>query len=115
MQTSTKTWTTQDGRVRHRASIDKKYLSKLLRNRIYLGELSHKGSWYPGTHPAIIDTALWEQVRAVLAKDSHARSWLMSAQRTTRRCYRRWRGASTGSGWCDLPPVLVRSAGRVRG
>lgn len=71
---TTKAWTTQDGRVRSGASIDKKYLSKLLRNRIYLGELSHKGSWYPGTHPSIIDADLWERVHGVLSKDSHARS-----------------------------------------
>lgn len=51
----------------------KKYLHKLLRNRIYLGELSHKGSWYPGAHAAIIDPELWARVHAVLAKDSHAR------------------------------------------
>ena len=38
---TTKTWTTQDGQPRHGAQIDKKYLHKLLRNRIYLGELSH--------------------------------------------------------------------------
>ncbi|MGD7200069.1 recombinase family protein [Ralstonia pseudosolanacearum] len=71
---TTKAWTTQDGRARYGADIDKKYLHKLLRNRIYLGELSHKGSWYPGTHPAIIDAELWQQVHAVLSKDSHARS-----------------------------------------
>ena len=54
--------------------IDKKYLHKLLlRNRIYLGELSHKGNWYPGVHPPS-STGLWGRVHAVLAKDGHARS-----------------------------------------
>ncbi len=47
---------------------------KLLRNRIYLGELSHKGNWYPGAHPPIIDQELWDKVHAVLARDGHARS-----------------------------------------
>jgi hypothetical protein len=50
------------------------YLHKLLRNRIYLGELSHKGSWFPGAHPAILDHGLWGQVHEVLAKDPHARA-----------------------------------------
>ena len=54
--------------------IDKKYLHKLLRNRIYLGELSHKGTWYPGAHPPIIDPGLWDQVHERLSKDGHARS-----------------------------------------
>ena len=71
---TTKAWTTQEGQTRSGTRIDKKYLHKLLRNRIYLGELSHKGNWYPGAHPPIIDRALWDKVHAVLAKDSHARS-----------------------------------------
>src|SRR5690606_24740928 len=70
---TTKAWTTKEGVTRSGTRIDKKYLHKLLRNRIYLGELSHKGSWYPGAHAAIIDPELWERVHAVLAKDSHAR------------------------------------------
>ena len=71
---TTKAWTTQEGQTRSGTRIDKKYLHKLLRNRIYLGELSHKGIWYPGAHPPIIEQALWDKVHAVLAKDSHARS-----------------------------------------
>jgi len=71
---TTKAWTTQEGQARSGTRIDKKYLHKLLRNRIYLGELSHKGNWYPGAHPSIIDQALWDKVAAVLAKDGHARS-----------------------------------------
>jgi site-specific DNA recombinase len=71
---TTKAWTTQEGQTRSGTRIDKKYLHKLLRNRIYLGELSHKGNWYPGAHPPIIDQALWDKVHAVLARDGHARS-----------------------------------------
>lgn len=71
---TTKAWTTQDGQTRAGTRIDKKYLHKLLRNRIYLGELSHKGSWYPGVHEAIIDPGLWGRVHEVLAKDGHTRS-----------------------------------------
>ena len=71
---TTKAWTTQDGRVRTGARIDKKYLHKLLRNRIYVGELSNRGTWYPGVHPPIIDRTSWDAVHSVLARDSHARS-----------------------------------------
>ncbi len=71
---TTKAWTTQEGILRPGKRIDKKYLHKLLRNRIYLGELSHKGSWYPGVHPPIIDRELWDKVHAILAKDGHTRS-----------------------------------------
>ena len=71
---TTKAWTTQDAQTRAGTRIDKKYLHKLLRNRIYLGELSHKGNWYPGVHQAIIDPGLWGRVHEVLAKDGHTRS-----------------------------------------
>lgn len=71
---TTKAWTTQDGQVRNGTQMDRKYLYKLLRNRIYLGELSHKGSWFPGAHSPIIDHGLWGQVHEVLARDPHVRS-----------------------------------------
>lgn len=71
---TTKTWITQRGSVRPGAQIDKKYIYKVLRYRLYLGQLSYQGTWYPGAHPAIIDQGLWDRVHAVLAKESHARS-----------------------------------------
>lgn len=71
---TTKAWTTQDGQVRSGTQMDRKYLYKLLRNRIYLGELSHKGSWFPGAHLPVIDHGLWGQVHEVLARDPHVRS-----------------------------------------
>ena len=71
---TTKAWTTQDGQIRNGTQIDKKYLHKLLRNRIFLGEISHKGKWFPGVHAAIIEHDLWDRVHDVLAKDPHSRS-----------------------------------------
>jgi DNA invertase Pin-like site-specific DNA recombinase len=56
---TTKAWTTQEGRARAGVPIDKKFLHKLLRNRIYLGELSHNGSWFAGVHQPIIARDLW--------------------------------------------------------
>jgi site-specific DNA recombinase len=47
-------------------------LYKLLSNRIYLGEIPHKGSSYEGRHAAIIDRDLWEQVQARLEEQSRA-------------------------------------------
>jgi DNA invertase Pin-like site-specific DNA recombinase len=43
-------------------------LYHLLQNRIYRGEVSHKGSAYPGQHEAIVDQALWEAVQRRLAE-----------------------------------------------
>jgi site-specific DNA recombinase len=41
----------------------------MLQNRIYRGEITHKGNAHPGEHPAIVDQALWDQVQAVLAEN----------------------------------------------
>ncbi len=45
-------------------------LYHLLGNRIYLGEIVHKGQHYPGEHPAIVPIELWEQVQAKLAQQA---------------------------------------------
>jgi DNA invertase Pin-like site-specific DNA recombinase len=39
----------------------------MLQNRIYRGEITHKGHSYAGDHPAIIERPLWDEVQAVLA------------------------------------------------
>jgi site-specific DNA recombinase len=39
----------------------------MLQNRIYRGEITHKGNTYPGEHPAIVEKELWDEVQAVLA------------------------------------------------
>lgn len=41
-------------------------LYTMLQNRVYLGVITHKGSPYPGQHPAIIDQALWNRVQLQL-------------------------------------------------
>ena len=41
----------------------------MLQNRIYRGEIVHKGKSYPGEHEAIVDEALWTNVQAILAQN----------------------------------------------
>lgn len=36
------------------------HLVAILRNRAYLGEIPHKGEWFPGKHPPLITEELWE-------------------------------------------------------
>jgi DNA invertase Pin-like site-specific DNA recombinase len=54
--------------------IDKKYLYRMLNNRAYIGEAVHKGDSYPGEHNAIIDTATWERVHAILTESPRKRA-----------------------------------------
>lgn len=53
--------------------IDKGFLYKLLRNRVYLGEAVHKGTSYPGEHTAIITQDLWDGVHAILKESPRSR------------------------------------------
>lgn len=106
---TTKSWTTKTGVHRAGTRMEKKYLHKLLRNRIYLGELSHKGSWYPAAHPAIIGQGLWDQVHAVLATDGHERG---IETMTRRRIDALLRGILYDASGDRMYPTYTRKAGR---
>jgi site-specific DNA recombinase len=64
----TKAWVTQDGRYRAGRAIDQQFVFKLLRNRVYLGEISHNGQWHAGQHEAIVAPGLWEAAHVFTAR-----------------------------------------------
>ena len=55
---TTKGWVTQNGRQHDGKVIDLLALFTMLRNRLYLGEMTHKGQSFPGQHEPIITTEL---------------------------------------------------------
>ncbi|MEE4539707.1 MAG: recombinase family protein, partial [Erythrobacter sp.] len=55
----------------------------LLRNRIYIGKIVHKGKVHEGAHAAIVDVALFERVQAKL--DAQTRRHRAAADRRTAR------------------------------
>lgn len=107
---TTKAWTTRDGQARAGARIDKKFLHKLLRNRIYLGEIGHKGSWFPGAHEAIIDKVLWDKVHEILTKDGHQRSVETKTRSRTDALLRGLLYAPTGE---RMYPTYAKKNGRM--
>ena len=46
------------------------HLSRILSNPLYIGEVEHKGTRYPGEHVPIIDRAIWDAVQAKLAANT---------------------------------------------
>ena len=54
--------------------IDKKFVYRMLNNRVYIGEAVHKGTSYPGEHAAIIDRAVWDKVHAILTESPRKRA-----------------------------------------
>jgi len=61
--------TTKSGRP-----LTKQTLYKMMHNRIYRGEILHKGKYYPGQDQAIIDQALWDAVHAILSENNRQRA-----------------------------------------
>ena len=43
----------------------------MLKDRCYIGEIQHKGQWYPGKHEPLIDRATWNRVQALLGGSTH--------------------------------------------
>jgi site-specific DNA recombinase len=48
-------------------------LYQILKNRIYLGEIPHRGQNHPGQHEAIVPRELWERVENELKSDNQGR------------------------------------------
>ena len=49
-------------------ALERGALFHLLQNRLYRGEIAHRGQVYAGEHAAIVDTALWEAAQQQLAQ-----------------------------------------------
>jgi site-specific DNA recombinase len=48
----------------------KQAIYKMLHNRMYLGEIVHKGLSFPGQHQTIITPEQWQAVHALIASDA---------------------------------------------
>ncbi len=61
----------------------KQALYKVLHNRVYLGQLQHKGQFFAGAHEPLIDQATWEHVQTLMTKDGEENTrsaWSQKAQ-----------------------------------
>jgi len=65
---------------RYGQRLDKGRIYKLLNNRVYLGEVVHKGTAYPGEHEAIVSQSLWDRVHAVMAEGARSKAGRTRAQ-----------------------------------
>ena len=70
----TKAWTTQSNRVHEGKAFDKGAIYRILNNRVYLGEATHKGNSYPGEHTGIVEQADWNRVHSILEAHTRERS-----------------------------------------
>jgi site-specific DNA recombinase len=54
-------------------------LFHILKRRVYLGEITHNATSYPGAHPAIVDRGLFDAVQAKLAAQATQRRQQLTA------------------------------------
>src|SRR5689334_9671398 len=69
-----KSWTSASGRLKGGSPFSRGALYLMLQNRLYRGEIVHKGQSHPGEHMAIIDQPLWDAVQAQLAANTADRN-----------------------------------------
>ncbi|MBN8535281.1 MAG: recombinase family protein [Rhizobiales bacterium] len=70
----------RDGSIRGGVAFSRGALFHLLRNRLYRGDIPHKGQSYPGQHEAIIPAELFEAVQAQLDGQAQRRSMSSGAR-----------------------------------
>jgi site-specific DNA recombinase len=70
--------TLSTGRVIGGIAFTKGPLAYLLKNRMYLGEINHGPTSYPGEHPAIIDKAIFDKAQEILARNAAAKGYSQS-------------------------------------
>lgn len=88
--------------------IDKKFIYRMLNNRVYIGEAVHKGTSYPGEHSAIIDRDVWEKVHTILTESPRKR-----AARTRADTPSLLRGLLYGPDGAAFSPTHTRKGGRL--
>jgi site-specific DNA recombinase len=74
-----KSWTSASGPLKGGKPFSRGALYLILQNRLYRGEIVHRGQFHLGEHPPIIDQPLWDAVQAQLAGNTAERN---SATRT---------------------------------
>ena len=88
--------------------IDKKFIYRILNNRVYIGEAVHKGTSYPGEHKAIIDREVWDKVHAILQESPRKR-----ASNTRADTPALLKGLLYGPNGAAFSPTHTRKGGRL--
>lgn len=88
--------------------IDKKFIYRMLNNRVYIGEAVHKGTGYPGEHKAIIDREVWDKVHTILTESPRKR-----AANTRADTPALLRGLLYGPDGAAFSPTHTRKGGRL--
>ncbi len=98
--------------TKRRKAFCKQSIYKILHNRTYIGEISHKGETFPAQHEGLIDKVTWDRVQAILTDDSRLRcrkTW----DRKNRNDFLLRGIAYTTGGDLLIPMATRKSSGKV--
>lgn len=105
----TKALMTKKGVQRNGAAMSKSYLYKMLKNPIYVGDISHKGKVYPGQHQGIISRDTWDRARDLMQESPRMRKKGKSCQSAALL-----RGfAACGGCQSTMSPTSTRKKGKL--
>ncbi|WP_304191660.1 recombinase family protein [Phenylobacterium aquaticum] len=104
----TKRWVSSSGRLMGGYPFGSGVLLPLLKNRTYLGEITHKGASFPGRHRAIIDPQTFDAVQLLLADNSLSRR-----QRPSPSCQMLLQGLVFDADGQPMVPIINRARKRT--
>ncbi len=70
---TTKRWRTREGKEHLGRAFTKPTLTRLLRNVLYLGQVSHQGVVYAGEQAGIVEKVVWQRANELLAQEQKGR------------------------------------------
>jgi DNA invertase Pin-like site-specific DNA recombinase len=103
-------WTDRSGRIRGGIPLTRGPLFHLLRNRAYLGEVPHRGTFYPGGHPPIVKLELFNQVQGLL--DESPRRYVYKAPDADRETGLVLTGLLYDAAGVRMTPSVTRKSGK---
>lgn len=66
----TKQWTTKKGGPQGGFLWNTSHMYRLIKNRTYIGQVSHKEKFFPGEHDAIVDVDVWQAAQNALQESN---------------------------------------------
>ena len=107
-QWTTKRWTTRDGQEHPGRPFTKASLERLLRNVLYVGQVSHQGQVYPGEQAAVVEKSVWTRVRELLPQEQNGSCVAAESSREAKPIRSRWRPSAAVAQATDRVPRITR-------
>jgi DNA invertase Pin-like site-specific DNA recombinase len=107
-QWTTKRWTTRDGQEHAGRTFTKASLERLLRNVLYVGQVSHQGQVYPGEQAAVVEKSVWTRVHELLPQERNGSCVAAGSSREAKPIRSRQRSETAVAEATERVPRITR-------